>query len=59
MPVEVEMAPVDQQIRCYGQFISPSRSQQGAVISDAQAETAFLAEAGSASSSLANLREQG
>jgi hypothetical protein len=59
MPVEVEVAPVDRQIRRYGQFLALARSQQGAIVTDAQAQAAFLADSVGTLSSLANLREQG
>jgi hypothetical protein len=59
MPIEAEVAPVYRQICRYGQFLALARSQQGTIVTDAQAQAAFLAESGGALSSLANLREQG
>jgi hypothetical protein len=59
MPVEAKVTAGDRQIRCHGQFFACARGQQGAVVADTQEEAAFLVEAGSAGSLLANLREQG
>jgi hypothetical protein len=53
------MTAVNRQICRYGHFFALARSQQGAIVTDAQAKAAFLAKSGATLSSLANLSEQG
>jgi hypothetical protein len=59
MPVKAEMTAVYRQIRGYGQLLASPGSQKGTVVANTQAEAPFLAQAGGAGSTLANLREQG
>jgi hypothetical protein len=59
VPVESEVAPGYRQIRRYGHFFALVRSQQGAVVADAQPKAALLAESCRTLSSAANLGEQG
>jgi hypothetical protein len=55
VPVEAEVTAGNRQIRRHGHFLAPARSQQGAVIADAQPKAA----ARRAGCPFADLDEQG
>jgi hypothetical protein len=59
VPVEAEVASGNRQIGCHGQFFAPARSQQGAVVADAQPKAALWGRANGACRPAANLAEQG
>lgn len=59
MPVKAKVMAVNRQIRRHSQFFAGARSQQCAIVTNSQAETAFLDEASCAGGMLANLRKQG
>jgi hypothetical protein len=59
VPVEAEVLAGNRQIRRYCQFLAAARSQQGAIVADAQPKAAIPVTAGRACRALANLPEQG
>jgi hypothetical protein len=59
VPVQVEVLACDRQVRRYRQFFAAARSQQRAVVADAQPNAAPAVTPGRARCTPANLAEQG